>query len=252
MIMHSFLLIGQSNMAGMGRISEAHYIDKTHIHTLRNGKWYQFFRPINPDREPAGVNLAESFAEAYAEKYGVEVGLIPCADGGSHLDEWQKGEILYDNAVNNARLAQRTSKIVGILWHQGEADANPLLYPTYRIRFEKMINSLRSDLDLCDVPVIIGELGEFLTECKLCDTLVENFMFVNEALHEIADNNDFIGIASSKDLTANPDNLHFSADGLYHFGLRYFDEFEKLRDPDKEFPDKPDEDSAIRTEMELL
>ena len=33
------------------------------------------------------------------------------------------GEILYDNTVNNAKLAQRTSELAGILWHQGESDS---------------------------------------------------------------------------------------------------------------------------------
>ena len=32
------------------------------------------------------------------------------------------GELLFDNAVFNAKLAQRTSVISGVLWHRGEAD----------------------------------------------------------------------------------------------------------------------------------
>ena len=35
-MIHSFLLIGQSNMAGRGYLAEAHEIDTTHIKTLRN------------------------------------------------------------------------------------------------------------------------------------------------------------------------------------------------------------------------
>ena len=80
------------------------------------------FRPINPDRSFSGVNLAESFAEKYSKKYGVDVGLICCADGGTSLDQWQESGLLFDNAVYNAELANRTSTIAGVLWHQGEAD----------------------------------------------------------------------------------------------------------------------------------
>ncbi|MBR2878439.1 MAG: lysozyme family protein, partial [Clostridia bacterium] len=69
--MHSFLLIGQSNMAGRGMREEEVWVDTTHIKTLRNGRWQRMFRPINPDRYTAGANLAESFAEKYAEKYGI-------------------------------------------------------------------------------------------------------------------------------------------------------------------------------------
>lgn len=48
--MDSFLLIGQSNMAGCGSLKEAHEIDTSRIYTLRNGRWQKMFRPINPDR----------------------------------------------------------------------------------------------------------------------------------------------------------------------------------------------------------
>ncbi|MBQ2401175.1 MAG: hypothetical protein II311_04070, partial [Lachnospiraceae bacterium] len=34
------------------------------------------------------------------------------------------GELLYDHAVMQSKLAQRTSEIAGILWHQGESDCN--------------------------------------------------------------------------------------------------------------------------------
>lgn len=252
MIMHSLLLIGQSNMAGRGFLNEAPNINTKHIHVLRNGRWFPMFRPVNPDRPFSGTNLAESFAEAYANKYGVDVGLIPCADGGTSLDQWRVGGLLYDNAIYQARLAQRTSTIAGILWHQGEADVAESLYTTYRTRFETMISSLRRDLDLYDVPVIVGGLGEFLKDFPNGQDLSNNYVHVNNVLMEIAEGNKLTGYASSEGLRGNSDHLHFSADDLYKFGLRYFEEFEKLRNPDKEFPDKPDADSAIRTEMELL
>ena len=72
--MHSFLLIGQSNMAGRGYLNEAREIDTNRIYTLRNGRWQKMFRPINPDRGSSGVSLAESFAEAYSKKYNEMLG----------------------------------------------------------------------------------------------------------------------------------------------------------------------------------
>ena len=164
-MIHSFLLIGQSNMAGRGLIREAREIDASHIYTLRNGRWQRMFRPIHSDRRTSGVCLAESFAEAYAKRHQVDVGLICCADGGTKLSQWQKGELLYENAVAQARLAQRTSTIVGVLWHQGESDCPPELSATYKARFEKMMSSLREDLGLAKTPFIIGELGDFLPDC---------------------------------------------------------------------------------------
>ncbi len=244
--MDSFLLIGQSNMAGRGFLNEAKAINNEKIYILRNGRWQKMFRPVHPDRSFAGVCLAESFAETYANKYGVDVGLIPCADGGTSLDQWKKGELLYDNAVNNARLAMRTSKIVGILWHQGEADARPKLASTYRQRFEKMINQMQKDIGI-NVPIIIGELGYFLQ--NFSDGSLREYHLVNSALKEIADNNANINLVSAEGLTSNPDNLHFNAESLYEFGLRYFDEFDKLYHFEKDETIKEDTE---RTEMEKL
>ncbi|MBQ8232368.1 MAG: sialate O-acetylesterase [Lachnospiraceae bacterium] len=250
-MIHSFLLIGQSNMAGRGLMEEAIPVDTSRIKILRNGRWQGMFRPVNPDRSFSGVNLAESFAEAYAKKHNVDVGLICCADGGTSLEQWKPGSLLYDNAVSQAKLAERTSTIAGILWHQGEADCGEELYPTYQERFEKIINALRKDLQLYDVPLLVGGLGDFLAQCTLDDKL-QNYGHVNEALKKIAEDNPMTGFVSAEGLGSKPDNLHFNAKALHEFGLRYFEEFEKYRDKNKIFVEKPCEDDALRTKMEEL
>ena len=244
--MHSFLLIGQSNMAGRGYLTEAHEIDNSRIYTLRNGRWHKMFRPINPDRSFSGVSLAESFAEAYSKKYNVDVGLICCADGGTKLEQWMPGELLYENAVNNARLAARTSEIVGVLWHQGESDCSDELYPTYQVRFEAMMRALRKELQMNDVPFILGGLGEFLELYPL-----KNHVHINQSLQNIAACNEMVGFASAAGLKSNPDHLHFNAQSLYDFGLRYFEEFERLNQRTGPVKNQPEED-LLRSEMELL
>ena len=248
-MIHSFLLIGQSNMAGRGILLDAIPVDTTHIKILRNGRWQKMFRPINPDRSFSGVSLAESFAEAYAKKYNVDVGLICAADGGTKLEQWQVGSLLYESAVSQAKLALRTSTIVGVLWHQGESDCVPELAQTYKERFEVIMNALRKELGLEDVPFILGELGSFLGDCTSPE-FVKNYPQVNEQLHEIAKANELTGLVSADGLTANADNLHFNAKSLYEFGLRYFAEFERLSNKNGEITQK--EDDSIRSEMELL
>ena len=245
--MHSFLLIGQSNMAGRGYLNEVREIDTSRIYTLRNGRWQKMFRPINPDRSFSGVNLAESFAEAYSKKYNVDVGLICCADGGTKLSQWMPGELLFDNAVNNARLAARTSEIAGVLWHQGESDCSDELYPTYQARFETMMQALRNKLNLNDVPFILGGLGDYLEFYPL-----KNYIHINHALQNIAVDNKMVGFASAKGLTSNPDNLHFNAQSLYDFGLRYFEEFEKLNKQTDTVEKNNLKEDLLRSEMELL
>ncbi len=248
--MDAFLLIGQSNMAGRGFLNEAHDIDTSRIYTLRNGRWQKMFRPINPDRSFSGVNLAESFAEQYSIKYNVDVGLICCADGGTTLDQWKPGGLLFDHAVYQAKLAQRTSTIAGVLWHQGESDCSEDLYSTYQPRFEAIMQEFRKQLGLYDVPFILGGLGDFLGNCSVSPK-VKNYAHINNALKSIAAGNEMTGFVSAEGLTANPDNLHFNAHSLYEFGLRYFKEFDRLRKTDWDH-DHTDTTDIKRSKIELL
>ena len=117
-MMHSILLIGQSNMGGRGFKEEVEPIVNDKLYVLRNGRWQSMYAPVNGDRSFSGICLAESFALKYHETHDVTVGLIPCADGGTSLDQWREGGLLYDHAVMQARLASRTSTIAGVLWHQ--------------------------------------------------------------------------------------------------------------------------------------
>jgi len=249
-MIHSFLLIGQSNMAGRGFLEEAHPIDTTSIKVLRNGRWQPMYRPVNPDRSFSGVNLAERFAELYAKKYQVEVGLIPCADGGTTLEQWAPGGLLFDHAVYQSRLAERTSTIAGVLWHQGEADCETHLYPTYRERLEQLLTAFRRELKLEDVPFLLGGLGDFLKDNAAMSFW--NYPHINTALQEVAAAGERIGFVTAEGLPANSDNLHFSASALYEFGERYFEVFETLRDPNKVFEEKSHPDLAKRTAIELL
>ena len=162
----SFLLIGQSNMAGRGDVRDVEPIINDNILVLRMGRWQKFRTPVNfdrglfPDRATIGVSLSESFANDIQTKTGEMVGLIPCADGGTKLLEWMPGELLYDNAVFNAKMAMKHSVLSGILWHQGESDCiDENDVANYKQRFLQMIASLKRDLGVSDIPVLIGELS---------------------------------------------------------------------------------------------
>lgn len=249
-MIHSFLLIGQSNMAGRGFLEEANDFDTSRIKILRNGRWQPMFRPVNPDRHTSGVCLAESFAQAYVEKYNVDVGLIPCADGGTQISQWLPGSLLYDHAVLQARLAQRTSTIAGVLWHQGESDCVEDRIAPYEDRLRLVIRSIRKELALEDVPFLLGELGEYLAEHEA--DFLHNYPAINKAIRNCEDRAHRIGVVSAKGLGCNPDKLHFCTEGLLEFGRRYFEVFESLRNPNKVFVEKPSEDDLLRTSLEQL
>ena len=60
------------------------------------------------------------------------------------------------------------------------------------------------------------------------------------------------GYVPANGLLPNHDNLHFSAGALREFGVRYYQEFQKLEDKNKVFAEKSTPDNAIRTELDIL
>ena len=224
--MDSFLLIGQSNAGGRGFPNEVEPIISDKIFVLRNGKWRKMYVPVNADRVTSGICLIESFADLYSKEHNVDVGIIPCADGGSSMEQWREGDLLFDHAFYMSELASRTSNIVGVLWHQGESDCSENDYPIYKQRLEAFIKALRNKLHLENIPFILGGLGDFLPDCEKGD--FRNYIHINAALKDIAENDSNVGFASAEGLSANPDNLHFSAKALREFGLRYYEEYKKI------------------------
>ena len=250
-MIHSILIIGQSNMGGRGFAHEVEPIHNEQIRVLRNGRWRPMYIPVNPDRVTSGINLSESFADLYAREKNVEVGIIPCADGGTSLDQWRVGGLLFDHACYMAELASRTSTIAGVLWHQGESDCSEERYPYYEEKLLVILDAFRKKLDLHDVPFLLGGLGDYLKDCVRSEKF-KNYVHVNAALKSVASKRPMTGFVSAEGLGANPDNLHFSAKALREFGVRYYEEFRKLEDPNKVFLEKPSPDEAFRTDLELL
>ena len=249
-MMHSILIIGQSNMAGRGFKDDVEPIVNDKIFVNRNGRWQPMYVPVNPDRYFSGINLVETFADSYQKDHNVEVGIIPCADGGTNLDQWQVGGLLFDHACYMAELASRTSTIAAVLWHQGESDSHEGTYSLYEKKFTVIMNAFREKLGLYDVPFLLGGLGDFLKDYS--PEIKEYYPKVNAQLQSIAEHNAMTGFVSAEGLGANPDNLHFNAKSLREFGVRYYNEFLKLEDKNKVFEEKATPDLAIRTNLESL
>lgn len=225
----SVLMIGQSNMAGRGDFGEVKPIRNPLCYMLRMGRWQPMCEPVNPDRGifegrfRSGVSLAASFAEEYAKKFQRPVGLIPCADGGTCLSQWMPGELNYDHAVLQTKLALRNSCLRAIIWHQGESECkSDEDVRTYKQRFTSMLRQLREDLDAKDVPVILGELSGDITE-KWVDKAY--LVQMNCNLRELAREIPYCAIASSRGLGLKADGLHFNAEACREFGKRYFEAY---------------------------
>lgn len=245
-MIHSILLLGQSNMGGRGYPADVEPIENedASIKVLRCGRWHKAYCPMNADRVTSGVNLAESFAVRYrADHPDVTVGIIGCAAGGTNLDQWRPGLLLYDHAIAMARLAQRTSNIVAVLWHQGESDCHPERYPDYERKLLPILRSFRRDLGLEDIPFLLGGLGDYLQFHVMKDPAKENvfknYVHINAALQKVAAEQPHTGFVSAEGLTSNPDFMHFNAKSLRAFGDRYYDVFRTMEDKNRLWPHKP-------------
>lgn len=222
-------------MAGRGDFGEVEEINNPLCKMFRNGKWISMSEPINPDRAifayfHSGVGLAASFADEYANYFNEEIGLIPCADGGTAIKQWQPNELLFDNAVAQAKLAQRTSEIAGILWHQGENDSHNIEdVELYRERFLNLFSHLFKELNLPkEIPVIIGELGEFVGDYD--NRKCKYFKEINAILNNLSEEFPCSAFVSASGLTCKNDGIHFNSKSYREFGKRYFQSYlQKVR-----------------------
>lgn len=248
---HSILLLGQSNMGGRGFANEVEPIQNDRLFVLRNGRWRAMYVPVNPDRVTSGINLSESFCDLYSKDHDADVGIIPCADGGTSIDQWCVGGLLFDHACYMAELASRTSTIAAVLWHQGESDCSMDRYPVYEEKLTVVLEAFRKKLNLYDVPFLLGGLGDYLRNYTN-PQISQNYVYINESLKNVAEKMPMTAFVSAKGLGGNPDNLHFSAKALREFGVRYYNEFTKIEDKNKVFTEKSTLDNAIRNTIEHL
>lgn len=226
----SFLMIGQSNMAGRGNLGEVPELNNPRCYMLRMGRWQPMKDPINVDRPisgikyPSGVSLAGSFADGMSKHFDREVGIIPCADGGTTIAQWQPGELLYDHALMQCRLAERTSRLAGIIWHQGESDSTNDS-ETYRNGVINLFDSLRRDLGNPCLPIIAGEITECASENWYVSRAGER---LNRIYHSLEWEIPYFSVASAKGLELKEDGIHFNSKSLRIFGERYLEKYINL------------------------
>lgn len=210
-----FLLIGQSNMAGRGKVKRRDRRALPRVFSLsRELEWVPAVDPLHWDKPKiAGAGLGRSFAEVLTAQNGQAViGLIPAAFGGSSLDQWAPGGELYGNAVTRTRAALQSGTLRGVLWHQGEADSNnEEKARSYAERWSRLASSLRQDL--APAPIVVGELGGFFQ--------APFATLVNEQLAVLPARVPRTAFVPSGGLTDRGDHLHFNRASLRELGRRY-------------------------------
>jgi len=221
--MEIFLCFGQSNMAGRSVLAKEDSTNLTNVFLLNSDNlWEAALNPLNRystirkemflQRLSPGWTFSKKLGYLYPEK---KIGLVVNARGGSTIEEWKKGEKFYNEAVIRSLIAQKTGKIKAILWHQGEANENN--WENYKTHFDSMVYWFRKDLNIPNLPVIVGEVG----------TWNEGAAKINQVLKSLRSDQDCIGFVSAEGLKAK-DKYHFSTPSQRELGERYAKEVIRL------------------------
>lgn len=227
-----FLLVGQSNIAGRAPVLPEDQVADPRVLVLdRTNQWVTQAEPFHFDKTIIGVGPGYTFAKLLAEKKpGVTIGLIPCAFGATSVQLWNPAstdtsrytpENLYNHAIRRAKLAMQSGTLTGILWHQGEhnaeREADTVDYPA---EVAALVKHFRQDLNAPTVPFIAGEIGYF--------TYSGNCPFgekINASINTLPGLIPNCAVVSAQDLTDMGDALHFDNASQKKFGRRYLDAY---------------------------
>jgi hypothetical protein len=225
-----YLLIGQSNMAGRGIITPE-YAQEGNANLLmldKSGAWVQAKHPLHFDKPAiAGVGPGLAFGlDMLSGTKSKKIGLVPCAVGGTSIDKWIPGAFdtatnthPYDDMLVRLKEASKSGVFKGILWLQGEADADTAKAAVYLKKLAALILDLREKTKNQRLPFVAGEIGQFREKHRL----------INEELKKLPAAVPFTAIASSDGLKDKGDNLHFDAPSAEIFGKRFAVEMKKLQ-----------------------
>jgi hypothetical protein len=227
-----WLLCGQSNMKGRGfmpeepknaprivmmhKMDDQWYLARHPLHLTGDAKTFQ-------GHDNAGVGPGLTFAEVLAgQDKTVAIGLVPCAVGGSSIKLWQKGAKLYDDALRRAKLALQTTapvkaRLRGILWLQGEANANAQELPLHAERLRAMIEAFRTDLAMPELPFIACTIGEMKVEPTL-----SNLKAMNDIQLALPKTVPHTACVDARDLKTHiGDAVHFDTAAQEEIGRRF-------------------------------
>lgn len=182
-----WLLVGQSNMAGHGKLADSTSQPDPRVWMLGNDyRWKIAADPLDDFQGQvdevtkdtvAGVGPGMAFALELVKRDPTRfIALVPCAKGGRPLQFFLKPanfdpqnalqgrNSAYGSLLYRARQAETVGHLAGILFFQGEGDANAAsvpaaLGPRWGEEFSAWVASVRADLGQPNLPVLFAQLG---------------------------------------------------------------------------------------------
>lgn len=220
-----FLMVGQSNMAGRGRVEAQDVVTNARIITIDSGnQWVVAKEPIHFYESADALDCGMSFAQTLLKSVPdcVTIALVPCAVGGSSVFQWldddeHRGVKLFSNFTEKVQRAKKKGVIKGILWHQGESNANVKDIPQYEDGVIQLFNEFREVVGNDELPIIMGEIGHFAEPAEKADY----FDQINQIIQHVASTQKNVYAISSQGLDHRGDHLHFNSAGQRELGKRY-------------------------------
>jgi len=217
-----FLLMGQSNMAGRGVLTDAFKsLQNSRVLMLNpNSEWVVAKHPMHFDKPKAvGVGPGLAFGIALADASPKDtIYLVPCAVGGTSIAKWEPNAFdkatnthPYDDALLRIKEAMKKGKITGAIWLQGESDSNPKGATVYLSKLTRLIERVRTATHNPKLPFVVGELGTFR----------ENYKLINIELNKLPSLVPFTGVVTSENLTHKGDTTHFDGASATVYGERF-------------------------------
>jgi hypothetical protein len=219
-----FILAGQSNMAGRGFVEPGDTIPNNRILAInKNNEIVVAKEPLH-FYEPTltGLDCGVSFASMLLNDIpdSVSILLVPTAVGGSSIQQWLGDSVwrevkLLSNFSEKVKAATDIGIVKGILWHQGESNANTIAdIERYPNQMKDLAEVFRKISKSPDLPILVGEIGSFSRQPQLHDQFNSNLLqFVNNDKHS--------SLVKTGDLSHKGDFLHFDAGAQRTLGERF-------------------------------
>jgi Carbohydrate esterase, sialic acid-specific acetylesterase len=237
-----WVLAGQSNMQGVGDLLDVTPPNDKVMLLGMDGHWARAEEPLHwlvdsPDpvhsgdastrtqrseqehkTRAKGAGLGLPFAVAMVEATRVPVGIVACAHGGTSMEQWSPdkkddgGSSLYGSMLRQFKLAG--GKVKGVLWYQGEADANEKASAVYPKVFADFIGAVRRDFNQPELPFYFVQIGRFV---QGADPKFWNA--VRDAERRLPERVSNTAVISVIDLELD-DRIHVGTQGLKRAGRR--------------------------------
>jgi sialate O-acetylesterase len=239
-----WVLAGQSNMEGYANLVDLTPPDDRVALLGMDGRWGRAEEPLHwlvdsPDRvhsgnpetragrseaqhrtRTKGAGLGLPFGVVMAAATNVPVGLVACAHGGTSMKQWDPalkdkgGESLYGSMLRQVTLAGGRAR--GVLWYQGESDANGGAADAYPKVFADFIAAVRDDLHDPDLPFYLVQIGRYVNP-KAPDP--KGWNAVQDAQRQIPDRVANTAVVAAVDLELD-DGIHVGTQGQKRLGQR--------------------------------